>query len=504
MPEGLARDLGWHVAGPVLEALAGPGTGLAGLDATGEVVWSAGAEPDLDLAALRRRAVEEESEGVVPLGDRGALCVERIALPSDEIVAWLVAHTVDTEADTTSGAGWKRVLEAMPRVGSMLTREAELLGELAGAVDELGSRYEELNLVFSMEEEARATLDQANPLRSMLEHFVSNLRIDVGLLLHTGQALQIGARGTKREVSNLDLVVTELRGKIARYITAGKTPIVVNDRDDPRRAYLLTHMPFKLLAIPNDTCRGEAGGLLLLRHVDAPDFTNSDLSLARVFHGQASILLRNQALITKMSRFTRSIADSLVETVEAKDPYTRGHSERVEAITTRLGREVGLQASEIQDLGWGALFHDIGKIGIPDAILMKPGRLTPDEYVFIKTHPERSYEILKHIEELGQAALDGARYHQESFDGSGYPFGLAGEEIPLAARIVSVADVYDAVTSSRSYRPASSHEKGVEVVREIAGTQLDPKLVTTFLDLLEKDAAWVAKIRPSNAGALDG
>ena len=151
---------------------------------------------------------------------------------------------------------------------------------------------------------------------------------------------------------------------------------------------------------------------------------------------------------------------------------------------------------EFADLLWGALLHDIGKIGIPDAILMKPAALTDDEYTFIKTHPGRSYDILQHIEQLGPSALDAARFHQERFDGNGYPFGLTGTEIPLVARVVAVADTYDAVTSSRSYRPARSHEDAIEVIRTVSGTQLDPELAQMFLRLVEQDEGWLSTIRP--------
>ena len=135
---------------------------------------------------------------------------------------------------------------------------------------------------------------------------------------------------------------------------------------------------------------------------------------------------------------------------------------------------------------------------------MKPGRLTADEYTFIKTHPNRSFEIMQHIEALGPAALDAARYHQERFDGAGYPFGLAGAEIPLAARIVAVADTYDAVTSSRSYRAASSHEQALEIIEGASGTQLDPELVSAFFDRVESNAHWLAEIRPDPSLISDG
>ena len=386
----------------------------------------------------------------------------------------------------------------------MLSAECRLAVELSGAVTELGARYEELNMVFRMERETRGADPRSQLVQTMLRGFLTDLRIDIGVVIDASSRMTITARGSRREIPNLDLVLTELKGKIWRFIAASGKPLVMNEVGDERRGFLLTNLPFKLLAIPNGGCGEADGGLLLLRHLDDPDFTNSDMSLARVFFGQSMILMRNQALLEKMERFTRQIASSLVETVEAKDPYTRGHSERVERITAGIGCDVGVDEKDFADLLWGALLHDIGKIGIPDAILMKPDRLTADEYTFIKTHPNRSYEILQHIEQLGPAALDAARYHQERFDGTGYPFGLAGSEIPLVARVVSVADTYDAVTSSRSYRAASTHSEALEIIRGVSGSQLDPELVELFLTRIEQDEDWLNAIRPNPGAESDG
>ncbi len=506
MTDSLALDLGYETAGRILDSVAGPGMGFVATDLAGEILWRS--ECEFDLRAMRQLQ-ERITHGIavggerLDLGERGQLIVSPICKTTGSPLAWLVAWSGENSVsdDLAASLEWKRVGETLPRVTDMLTRECKLAAELSGAVIELGDRYEELNIVFQMERDARSSDPHEQIVQSMLDGFLAHLSVDVGMLKAVGFGKSLSGRGTKRPIANLDLVLTELQGKVWRFIAASKQPLVMNDVDDERRGYLLTNLPFKLMAIPNDTCGEPDGGLLLLRHLDEPDFTNSDMSLARVFFGQAMILLRNQALLSKMERFTRQIASSLVETVEAKDPYTRGHSERVERITAGLGRATDVREEDYNDLLWGALLHDIGKIGVPDAILMKPGRLTADEYTFIKTHPNRSYEILKHVEQLGPAALDGARYHQEKFDGSGYPFGLAGSEIPQVARIVAVADTYDAVTSSRSYRPARSHEDAMAVIRDVSGSQLDPDLVREFVNLVEQDEEWLNEIR---SGVLDG
>jgi HD-GYP domain-containing protein (c-di-GMP phosphodiesterase class II) len=147
----------------------------------------------------------------------------------------------------------------------------------------------------------------------------------------------------------------------------------------------------------------------------------------------------------------------------------------------------------MDNLHWGSLLHDVGKIGIPDAVLCKPGRLTSDEFTFIKVHPERSYEILRHVDRL-KGAIDGARHHQEKFDGSGYPHGLRGSGIPILARIIAVADTYDSITSSRAYRAGSTHEAAVTEMQRVSGTQLDPELLDVFLRVCEDDPGLLMRL----------
>ncbi|MFK7896603.1 MAG: HD-GYP domain-containing protein [Myxococcota bacterium] len=509
MADPVLQDLGFDVAGEILESVSASDAVFSVFDLSLKRIWSGRSSLDLIGQQLVRNQLENalaSQGGVFDLGDRGQMVTAPITSAEGNPLAWLVALSSEESAGGLDVASreWKRTCETLPRVADMLSRECALAKELSGAVHELSDRYEELNTVFRMEREASQPGPQQDLVQSMLNGFLQHLGIDVGVLISPDAELPLRARGTRNAIPNVDLVITELTGKIWRFVAASKESLVMNEMDDERRGYLLTNLPFKLLAIPNAVCGEPNGGLVLLRAADQPDFTNSDLSLARVFFGQAMVLLRNQSLLKKMERFTRQIASSLVETVEAKDPYTRGHSERVEQITAKVGREAGVEEADFNDLLWGALLHDIGKIGVPDAILMKPGRLNADEYTFIKTHPNRSFEILRHVEQLGQAALDGARYHQEKFDGSGYPFGLAGQEIPLVARVIAIADTYDAVTSSRSYRAAKSHEEALAIIDSVSGAQLDPDLVDIFNRLVDEDEEWLDAIRPDNVMLENG
>ncbi|MEM7312229.1 MAG: HD-GYP domain-containing protein [Planctomycetota bacterium] len=204
--------------------------------------------------------------------------------------------------------------------------------------------------------------------------------------------------------------------------------------------------------------------------------------------------VKNSELVSQLEQQLTSIVRALVSAVDAKDPYTRGHSERVAEFARVIGGELGLSESEQAELHFTGLLHDIGKIGIPDAILRKEGHLTDAEYDVIKTHPTIGWEIVRDVEELGYAK-SGIMHHHENYDGSGYPHQLSGEDIPLYGRIIAVADSFDAMTSDRSYRKGRSASEVIKILSDGAGTQWDPAIVKAFqaaLPQIEKAAQFTA------------
>lgn len=182
----------------------------------------------------------------------------------------------------------------------------------------------------------------------------------------------------------------------------------------------------------------------------------------------------------------RSTLRALTAALETRDSETHGHSERVVSYSLRLGREYGLNREEMKSLEFGSLLHDIGKIGVPDAILRKPAKLTDEEWVRMKEHPTHGQQILRGIEFLRGAARVVAQHH-EQWDGSGYPLGLTGTEIDICARIFSVADAYDAITSDRVYRRGKSYEAAAQELDDWAGRQFDPKVVEAFHRVPKED-----------------
>src|SRR5689334_7853186 len=197
------------------------------------------------------------------------------------------------------------------------------------------------------------------------------------------------------------------------------------------------------------------------------------------------VTARTEQLRKAMSSLERSYditLEALGDALDLKDAETEGHSKRVTAFTIAIARHMGLSADQIRVIARGAFLHDIGKMAIPDAILRKPGKLNPDELAIMREHCYRGFQLLKRIPFLGEAS-DIVYSHQEHFDGSGYPRGLKGEEIPLGARIFSVADTLDAITSDRPYRAAQTVQAAKIEIEKWAGRQFDPDVVKAFLSM---------------------
>lgn len=188
----------------------------------------------------------------------------------------------------------------------------------------------------------------------------------------------------------------------------------------------------------------------------------------------------------EVSEAYQSTVLAFVAAIEAKDAYTRGHSERVTEYALMIAKRNGMRDNQLEAFRYSALLHDVGKLMVRRAVLTKPSRLEKDEYEEIKTHPARGAEIVREIAFL-RAAVDGVLYHHERLDGSGYPEGLQGDEVPEAARIMAVADTYDAMTSTRAYRGARSRQEALDELERFSGTQFDPRFVTMFTDALNEE-----------------
>ncbi len=250
--------------------------------------------------------------------------------------------------------------------------------------------------------------------------------------------------------------------------------------------------------------KGEVIGVLYAAgKLEGRDFDRHDLLLVSELAKRAALGLENKYLYESVFDVLMSTLRSLVSTVEARDLYTKQHSQRVTDIAVIIAEHMGCTPEQIDTLRVAGYLHDLGKLGVKDSVLLKPGPLTPEEFDQIKAHPVIGEEILAPIGFLPEErAL--VRHHHERWDGKGYPDGLREEKIPLLARILTVADVFDALTSDRPYRPALSVEKGAEEILACRGTQFDPAVVAAFREVLGQCAEKVANRRSRTMGEIAG
>ena len=230
--------------------------------------------------------------------------------------------------------------------------------------------------------------------------------------------------------------------------------------------------------------------------MDMPESHGQNFAYVETLANQAAMTLERSNLLAESRRQAKQIEaayqelqatydqtlHALMSALDARDRETEGHSMRVSRLACLMGEKIGLSSDQLKDLERGALLHDIGKIGISDTILHKPGKLTEDEWKIMRTHPDIGARIVERIPFL-QECMPVVRYHHERWDGSGYPLGLKGHDIPIFARIFAVADVFDALTSKRSYRKSSTPDEAVAYLREQSNIQFDAEVVATLAEL---------------------
>ena len=311
----------------------------------------------------------------------------------------------------------------------------------------------------------------------------------VGVALRTGESLDemmmlFAAKGSPEAVhtANVELSAWDLDAFSSH-------PESLTLSDDPGISGLLAALPaaecLTVTALP--VLREERlDAVLCMGRADGGEFTDEERSQARQLADQIAVALSNSRLIDELKALTWGTLEAFARAIDAKSPWTAGHSERVTTMSMRIARQMGHSENELEVLHRGALLHDIGKLGISVKLLDKPGRLDDDELQHVMTHPTVGGRILQPITAFADI-LPIVEQHHEKFNGTGYPRKLAGEEIHINARILAVADTYDAMTSDRPYRKGFDHEKAVKLILEEAGAQFDPKVLRAFMVAVGED-----------------
>jgi PAS domain S-box-containing protein len=353
-------------------------------------------------------------------------------------------------------------------------------------------RLERLASLSEIDRTIASNFDLRLSLQSILEHVSEQLGVDAADVLVLNPSLHTLDFAAGRGFRSTDIERTRLRlgeGQASRAAlerSIVKIPDVAASRTAFARPELMkAEQVAAYFAVPLIT-KGQVKGVLEVYHRTALKPNEEWLDFLNTLAGQAAIAIDNVQLFENLQRSNTELVLAYDATIEGwshaldqRDKETEGHTLRVTKMTVELAVIFGLSESELAQVRWGALLHDIGKLGVPDNILLKPGPLTDEEWVVMRKHPTLAYEMLSPIHYL-HAALDIPYCHHEKWDGTGYPRGLKGEQIPLTARIFAVVDVWDALTSDRPYRKAWSKEKARQHIQAEAGSHFDPQVVKTF------------------------
>jgi putative nucleotidyltransferase with HDIG domain len=377
-------------------------------------------------------------------------------------------------------------------VATEFSRHASAALSNAQCYDKMRRRTVQFKNLVEINQSINSSLHTDIVLHSIVDRAVELLGCEAGSLLLTDPetrelVFKVAVGPAAKELADRRLPPgVGVAGAVAR----DGTPLIINNaKEDPRHYGLIdastSLKTSSLLCVPL-TSNGRVGGVVeVMNKRDGKPFDDEDRDLLTAFAIQGALALENARLYSDLRRGFADTVQIIANAIEAKDKYTRGHTLRVTKLALATARELGWSNEQIETLEIGALLHDIGKIGIPDAILHKPTELTEDEYSEMTRHPVLGAQMLENVAAL-RPMLPYVLYHQERFDGKGYPFGLQGNAIPLEGRILAVVDTFDAMTSNRPYRQGLSMEQALEEIERNRGTQFDPDVVDALTRALKE------------------
>ena len=360
--------------------------------------------------------------------------------------------------------------------------------------DQLKLKQSQLRALMSVGQVINSSVGLRRVLEEVMDSLISLMRAERGFLMlrePSGELIVRIARGIAHV--NLDEEAFKVSRSVVRKVIESNAPVLTtNAQADPRFDAQLSIAAYQLrsiLCVPLKLKHDLIGVLYVDNRAHAGIFKEHDLELISAFADQAAVAIDSARLFEDLQESNRELERAYQATLEGwvraldlRDKETEGHTERVTILTYRLARLMGVRDDAMVHITRGALLHDIGKMAIPDGILIKPGPLTDEERKLIQKHPVYAYEMLSPIEFL-VPAIDIPYCHHEKWDGTGYPRGLKREEIPFAARIFPVIDVWDALTSDRPYRKALPHAEVRQRIKADSGKHFDPRVVEAFMDL---------------------
>lgn len=395
-----------------------------------------------------------------------------------------VAHQARTLA-RFDGTAADLTARALAAAGADLETIEDQKAALTGFTVQLTDSYDTMDLLYSVGRSMREPYKPEHFVSVVCQRLFATMSFRwVAIRLGEEPWIASGLRGQVVFAGELPCSQEMLRSATNTLMGAGPFPQVLEEVPN-----LSTREARQVLS-QAIMCKGKPVGVLVVggKHGADPDVSSYDIQLIEASAGYINAFADNVALYEDQRNLFMGTVQALTAAIDAKDRYTFGHSERVAHLASALALHTGIGRVEAERVRIAGLVHDVGKIGVPEAVLTKSGSLTKDEYEAIKKHPEIGHTILRDIKLLDDV-LPGVLHHHERYDGKGYPHGLSGEEIPHIARLLAVADTFDAMSSTRSYRAAMPRERVRAEIASCAGTQFDPVLARAFLtmDLTEYD-----------------
>jgi putative nucleotidyltransferase with HDIG domain len=344
-----------------------------------------------------------------------------------------------------------------------------------------------LGTLYAVGRTINAENDREKTFQAIVDSVLSCVKGDRGfLILYDAETDMLDPVVVRGEEAGTQLNLS--RSILTECVKKGLSILSVDTLTDDRfkaGASIILHNIRSAMCVPLES-RDRILGALYVDNLNQPGaFSEYELEMLTAIGKQAGAAVEKLKLREDLERLFYGTIRTLVATIEAKDYYTKGHTERVTTYSLQIAEEMGLPPAELDFLQMASLLHDVGKIGIPEKILKKPGKLTPGEYEIMKRHPSIGAEIVNNIDNIDRVR-EVVLSHHEKWDGTGYPRGLKGEDTPLGARILAVADAYDAMTSTRSYRRNFSEEEVIKEFKRCAGFQFDREVVKGFFSAYRK------------------
>jgi len=374
-----------------------------------------------------------------------------------------------------------------------ITRTTQSVSTLEQSVnDYLKVRQSQLGALMGVGRAINSSLGLKRVLEEVMDTLIELMRAERGFLMLRDPNGELSVR-LARGIAHINL--EEETFKVSRTIVrkvaeSGEPILTTNAQEDPRFEAQLSIAAFHLRSIlcaPLKIKNELIGVIYVDNRARSGIFQENELGMITAFADQAAVAIDNARLFEELEASNHELQEAYQATLEGwvqaldmRDKETEGHTQRVTILTERLARSLGVEGIELVNITRGALLHDIGKMAIPDGILLKPGKLTDDERALMQKHPIYAYDMLKRIEFL-LPAIDIPYCHHEKWDGTGYPRGMKGEEIPFAARIFPVIDVWDALISDRPYRKGIPKDEVRERIKADSGKHFDPRIVEAFL-----------------------